>query len=83
MRMRYSTRGAHQEAADTLSASGAGRQKPGHVIVKWFCDPLGATTRTNRLLRHLNTPERYAMKSQLGCDDKQANARVKTLPGPM
>ena len=36
--MRYSTKGAHQEAADTSSACGAARQKPGRVIVRHFCD---------------------------------------------
>jgi hypothetical protein len=36
--MRYGMRGAYQEAADTSSACGAARQKPGRVIVRQFCD---------------------------------------------
>ncbi|KAI9854113.1 MAG: hypothetical protein M1813_001556 [Trichoglossum hirsutum] len=36
--MRYSMRGAYQEATDTSSACGAARQKPGRVIVRHFCD---------------------------------------------
>ncbi|KAI9764660.1 MAG: hypothetical protein M1840_008157 [Geoglossum simile] len=36
--MRHDMRKAHQEAADTSSACGVARQKPGRVIVRRFCD---------------------------------------------